>query len=919
MLPEKSLQTPGLSTVRSASSHLSVDDHEVDLEAIQSQAISIGEVAGEFTSEQKYFILRRLNYEGLVNLNELPVGATFMLEKISALNEAEAVEILKEYIEAHYEDVNIPDADYQFAQKLIDEAPNNLNSGAGDIKTHLKSHFDAGSDEKQLSDTNVADSTSIESITHSPFELFDWSFQVRVEAGLIAYHSPYPEIRAVTEPYDDPSVPCETPRAIIVGIIWLAIGVVINQFFYDRQPNITFTSAVAQLFIYPSGKLLALILPKWSFTIWKHTIDLNPGPWNEKEQMLATLIFSIAGGTTSYVTSNITVQKMARFYDNKWVDFGYQVLLILSTNFMGFGFAGLIRKFVIYPTRSIWPSILPTLAVNKALMKPEKHENINGWTISRYTWFFSITLASFLYYWIPDYLFQALSSFNWMTWIKPDNFNLASITGSESGLGFNPIPSFDWNVINYNACLTVPFFSYVNQYIGSIIAFFAIVGVYWSNYYWASYLPINSNSIFTNTGEYYAVTEVLNSNNLLDKQKYDKVGPPFYSAANLVLYGAFFAIYPFAFFYEVIMNYKAYKKAFIGIYKTIRNFKTSTYEGFNDPHSRMMARYKEVPEWCFLCVLVISIVLAILCVELYPTETPVWGIFFAVGINFVFLIPITTIYSVTGFLFGLNVLVELIVGYALPGNGLALMFIKALGYNIDGQADNFISNQKMGHYAKVPPRAMFRWQIVGTFIASFIGLGIINFTIDDIKDYCEPGNKLKFTCPQSTIFYSSSILWGVIGPKRVFNQLYPILRWCFLIGFLLVFPCVAFKKYGPKKAAKYFQPTLIIGGFLIYAPYNLSYYTGGLYMSIAFMWYLRSRYTTWWEKYNYVLSGGLDAGVAFSAIIIFFAVQYHDKSITWWGNTVSTAGLDGAGLSLKNATLSAPDGYFGPRMSKLAE
>ncbi|KAK7681141.1 hypothetical protein QCA50_015756 [Cerrena zonata] len=358
MLPEKSLQTPGLATVRSASSHLSVDDHEVNLEAIQSQAVSIGEVAGEFTSEQKYFILRRLNYEGLVNLNELPVGAAFMLEKISALNEAEAVEILKEYIEAHYEDVNIPDADYQFAQKLIDEAPNNLNSGAGDIKTHLKSHFDAGSDEKQLSDTNVADSTSIESITHSPFELFDWSFQVKVEAGLIAYHSPYPEVRAVTEPYDDPSVPCETPRAIIVGIIWLAIGVVINQFFYDRQPSISFTSAVAQLFIYPSGKLLALILPKWSFTIWKHTIDLNPGPWNEKEQMLATLIFSIAGGSTSYVTSNITVQKMARFYDNK--------------------------KFVIYPTRSIWPSILPTLAVNKALMKPEKHENINGWTISRY-------------------------------------------------------------------------------------------------------------------------------------------------------------------------------------------------------------------------------------------------------------------------------------------------------------------------------------------------------------------------------------------------------------------------------------------------------------------------------------------------------------------------------------------------------
>lgn len=38
-----------------------------------------------------------------------------------------------------------------------------------------------------------------------------------------------------------------------------------------------------------------------------------------------------------------------------------------------------------------------------------------------------------------------LSGFNWMTWIAPSNVNLAAITGSYSGLGLNPIPTFDWN------------------------------------------------------------------------------------------------------------------------------------------------------------------------------------------------------------------------------------------------------------------------------------------------------------------------------------------------------------------------------------------------------------------------------------------------------------------------------------------
>ena len=64
----------------------------------------------------------------------------------------------------------------------------------------------------------------------------------------------------------------------------------------------------------------------------------------------------------------------------------------------------------------------------------------------------------------------------------------------------------------------------------------------------------------------------------------------------------------------------------------------------------MMRAYPEVPEWAYLIIVVISLVLAILCVKLYPAQTPV-GYFFALGINFVFLIPLTTIYARTGFAF----------------------------------------------------------------------------------------------------------------------------------------------------------------------------------------------------------------------------------------------------------------------------
>jgi hypothetical protein len=94
----------------------------------------------------------------------------------------------------------------------------------------------------------------------------------------------------------------------------------------------------------------------------------------------------------------------------------------------------------------------------------------------------------------------------------------------------------------------------------------------------------------------------------------------------------------------------------------------------------------------------------------------------------------------------------------------------------------------------------------------------------------------------------------------------------------------------------------------------LSYFIPGLYVCFTFNHYIKRRYSAWWEKYNYVLSSALDAGVAFGGIIIFFAVQYHDKSINWWGNTVSYSGTDaGLGQTSRLDPTSAEDGYFGIR------
>lgn len=46
--------------------------------------------------------------------------------------------------------------------------------------------------------------------------------------------SPYPEVRAVVPETDDPSIPVNTLRMWILGVIWTLLGAGVNQFFSLR-------------------------------------------------------------------------------------------------------------------------------------------------------------------------------------------------------------------------------------------------------------------------------------------------------------------------------------------------------------------------------------------------------------------------------------------------------------------------------------------------------------------------------------------------------------------------------------------------------------------------------------------------------------------------------------------------------------
>ncbi|KAK9335533.1 OPT oligopeptide transporter protein-domain-containing protein [Lipomyces starkeyi] len=813
--------------------------------------------------EREAIVARIKDSEDMADI--LTEDIEFIIEKMATMDAVEAIEVLTAAANYHGDDINFPEKTLKKIESLL--------TGAG---------------------------------AYGLGEMM-YDLDIRLEACMMKYHSPYPEVRSVCSPRDDPSIPVETFRVYLIGFTWVCLGAFINQIMSYRQPHISLASHVIQILTYPCGELLSRVLPKWRVPLGRFSFDLNPGPWNFKEQMLATIIINV-GAQGSVFNSYSPTMMLKMFYGQTWINFGFIVLMGFSTQFFGLGLAGVLRRWAVYPSKAVWPTILPTLQLNRTLLLPDKKKKINNWTISKYKFFWIVMWGTLVYFFIPDYLFTALSTFNWMTWIAPKNKHLAFITGSNIGLGFNPITTFDWSVVNQSSPLVVPFYTVANRYIGTIVAAITLAIMYYTNYKFAGYMPPNTSNVYDRFGDEYNVSRVL-INGRFDQELYKAYSPPYISAGQLMYQSAAYAVYTFGFAYVFLNEWRTFKEAIVGLYKNFNNRNASSFDSFRDPLSIMMRQYKEVPDWWFLVILVLSIIISCLSMHFYPTTTPVWAMVVAVLTSAGLIIPFIVLYSTTGYFMSMNNLGTILGGYMVPGNGIAPIFTRMFGYTLDNQGETFIGDMKLAHYAKLPPRAVFRAQILATIIQIFVTAGAMEYLVFGLKEFCSWTQPAKFTCPFAHELYADTLLMGVVGPRRTLDFLYPTMKYAFLIGAILAFPLYMARRLLPNQL-RYFHPVLFLGGFLRWGSlYNLSYYTPGFYVSAVFMFFIRRRYLAWWAKYNYILSCGLQGGVAFGGILIFLALQYHPKKLAWWGNTISKSGVDGIGT----ATLKAvPKGsYFG--------
>ncbi|OTB08384.1 hypothetical protein M426DRAFT_317007 [Hypoxylon sp. CI-4A] len=760
--------------------------------------------------------------------------------------------------------------------------------------------YEEGEEQDRLLDPNLPEGEDIE--LHRMDSGSVASFDDEAASKANEENSPYEEVRAAVRNYDE-DLPCNTIRAWTIGLTLVLMGSSVNTLFSLRQPAIGLGALIAQIIAWPLGRAWEKVMPERRIGLFGLTADLNPGPFNIKEHSIIVVMAGVSF-SVAYATDIILAQVV--FYKQ---DFGilFQLILTISTQSLGYGIAGMMRKFLVYPASMIWPGNLVAVALMNAMY--EKHQvsdpSVIGGRMPRYRWFAIVTVISAVYYFIPGYFAQFLSVFAFATWMYPQSPIVNQLFGGMTGLSLLPI-TFDWTQIAgyIGSPLVYPWHAIANTMIG-VVSFYIIMAtfVHYTGVWYAQFLPMSDSSTYDNTGAAYDVSRVLTPEFTLDVEAYKAYSPLFISTAFALSYGLSFA----AITALMVYTYLHHSKTIWAQYKNSTNEKP-------DIHMKLMQKYKEAPSWWYFSLFAIVLALGFVSVLAYPTNLTWWAFLLAVGISFAFSLPIGIIEAVTNHQIGLNVLTEFIYGYIQPGRPLALMLFKTYGYITMSQALRFVSDLKFGHYMKIPPRTMFAAQVVATTFSCFIQIAVLNFALGNIEGICDLTQPQRFTCPGGRVFFSASVIWGLIGPSRVFSpgQIYSGLLVFFVVGAITPILFWFAAKRWPDSPARYLMAPLIFGGAGSIPPATpLNYLSWGA-VGYVFQHVIKKRHFRWWSRLNYLTSAGLDLGLALGTLVIFFVFTLHDiEAPRWWGNDVVTSTMDYQGKAVQ--VVLPPGQTFGPQ------
>ncbi|KAK9068932.1 hypothetical protein SSX86_013048 [Deinandra increscens subsp. villosa] len=121
---------------------------------------------------------------------------------------------------------------------------------------------------------------------------------------------------------------------------------------------------------------------------------------------------------------------------------------------------------------------------------------------------------------------------------------------------------------------------------------------------------------------------------------------------------------------------------------------------------------------------------------------------------------------------GYDIISQFIFGYVLPRKPIANLLFKIYGRISTVHALSFLSDLKLGHYMKIPPRCMFVAQFLGNLVDGTVNLAVSWWMLKNIDNLCDIDGlhpESPWTCPKFKVKFDGSVIWGLIGPQRLFG------------------------------------------------------------------------------------------------------------------------------------------------------
>ncbi|KAF7307754.1 OPT oligopeptide transporter [Mycena kentingensis (nom. inval.)] len=703
---------------------------------------------------------------------------------------------------------------------------------------------------------------------------------------------------------DDPTIRWFTFRTWFLGLGLSCFAAVLGQIFYFRPQTIYVSQLFIQIISFILGRALEYIVPGPSeFALFKTSDNafwsfMNHGRFNMKEHV-AIVIMSSTASSSALAISIFAAQEL---YYHVPTNAGVGIFTLIASQLIGYGMAGIMRTFLVYPTFAFYPQVMPTVQLFEALhlgegMMAQSKRKKFFWS-GRVCCHFCVGVGtckpSFLGLFLSgivnelhqEYIAPTLTGISIFCLANQDSAWFTRIFGGAAGnegLGAFSL-CFDWAYIGSGGssigALFTPLSTQLSLYAGCAVCMIAFCACYAMNTWNTQNFPFLTQLLYYENGTQYEQLLILNDDFTLNEDKLAEQGLPWYAASQL-LYKVSRTIYIGAALTHFLLWHS----------KTVWKLFRGGADAIDDPHYKKMKVYKEISNWWYLGVFLICAGVAIGTTYGAKSGLPAWATIVALLFGWIFVPVIGTLYATVGYAPSIENMVQMLgVRCALVSPWLICtctcsnfservplftLVSTMYGYQPVVQAYTLCGDLKLGQYTKLPPRATFSVQTVGAIVGGLLNFVIMKTVIASHAEILRDvqGSNI-WSGQQVQSFNSAAIAWGALGkPLYATGTMYGFVPYMLLVGLLFPIPFWLLHKYYPNVGFnKVFTPVLTAELGYLSVGINSSVFTT-FCVAVFSQYYLRKKRATWFRKYNFLLSAALDGGTSVMIFIFSFALQ----------------------------------------------